>query len=58
MKKGSYFGGYILGVLVTIFVLLKSSSFSISIPDYGSGSGTRSYRPLFKSTGFSLSGTT
>lgn len=23
MKKGSYFGGYILGVLVTIFVLLK-----------------------------------
>jgi len=23
MKKGSYFGGYILGVLVAIFVLLK-----------------------------------
>lgn len=47
-----------LGADCTAAEKVEIESFLISIPDYGSGSGPRSYRPLFKNTGFSQFETT
>lgn len=42
MKKGSYFGGYILGVLVAIFVLLKMNGAKLRLPPtFGAGQRER-----------------
>lgn len=43
MKKGSYFGGYILGVLVTIFVLLKMNGATVTLEAVTHGADEEGY---------------